>query len=74
MQYVATTKDQADEVLVAMMTGILNGAFAHGIGKDTRESLKAAFRNSSIPFPHWIEHDDGPQKLIEMLTLATADL
>jgi hypothetical protein len=41
-----------------MMAGILNGAFVHHLGKDTKEKLKAVFRNASIPFPQWIEHHD----------------
>jgi hypothetical protein len=56
------------------MSGILNGLFVHHIGKETKEQLKSAFRNGSIPFPHWIEHHDVQQKIQTILTLATGNL
>jgi len=74
MGALATTKDQANEVFVAMMTGMLNWGLIHGVGKDTREWLKIVFRNNGIPFPHWIEKPDGARKIMEMLRLATADM
>lgn len=74
MQHVANTKDQYDEVMVAMMTGMLNGMFLHNIGQDTRENLKAAFRNSAIPIGHWIEDNKGPKMITDILTMATADM
>lgn len=74
MQNTASTRDQYNEIMIAMMTGILNGQFIHTIWLRTRMDLKNAFRNSAIPFAHWIEEDTWPQKLMALLRLATADL
>lgn len=73
-QYVATNKDQGDEVLIAFMTGMLSGVFSNGLGKDAREMLKVACRNSAIPFPAWAEHIDAPEKIAALLQLATSDM
>jgi hypothetical protein len=59
MQQVATTPDEADEVCVAAMAGLLNGAFTHHLGQGVKEALKAVFRNSAIPFPEWVEFHDA---------------
>jgi hypothetical protein len=40
LQHLASNKEQADQVFVLMMSGILNGLFVHHIGKDTKEQLK----------------------------------
>jgi hypothetical protein len=71
LQQIASWPEQANKVIVLMMAGILNGAFVHHLGKDTKEKLKAVFRNASIPFPQWVEHHDWQKKIQAMLTLAT---
>ncbi len=59
MQQLATTSDQANEVLFAVMMGMMNGAFVHRMGNDTRDKFRAFCRNSAIPFPNWMEHHDA---------------
>jgi hypothetical protein len=74
MQQLATTQDQANELFVAVMVGILNGAMIHHLGAETRDSLRRTCRNSGIPFPNWMEHYDAPQKIQRLLNMITADM
>ena len=74
LQQIASKPEEWNKVIMLMMAGILNWAFVHHIWKQTKEDLKWVFRNSSIPFPQWIEHYDGAKKIQTMLQLATADM
>lgn len=74
LQHLASSKQESDQVFLLMMAGMLNGLFIHHLGKDTKEQLKGSFRNSSIPFPQWIEHHDAQHKIQTILNLATANL
>lgn len=74
MQQLATTQDEANEVFVAMMLGILNGGLTQNLGKDTRDNLRRTCRNSGIPFPPRMEHHDAQQKVQRLLTMITQNL
>ncbi len=74
MQQLATTQDEANEVFVAMMLGILNGGLTQNLGKETRDRLRRTCRNSGIPFPPRMEHHDAQQKVQRLLTMITQNL
>lgn len=74
MQQLASTQEEANEVFVAVMLGILNGAFINNLGMETRDALRRTCRNSGIPFPNWMEHYDAQYKIQRLLNLCTADL
>ena len=73
MQQKASTPAEADEVAVAIMTGILNGAFIHHLWNDTRDALRRVCRNSGFPLTPWMEHFDAPTKIASLLSMITAN-
>ena len=74
MQQLASTQEEANEIFVAVMLGILNGAFINNLGMETRDALRRTCRNSGIPFPNRMEHHDAQYKVQRLLNLCTADL
>ena len=74
MQQLASTQEEANEVFVAVMLGILNGAFINNLGMETRDALRRTCRNSGIPLTKWMEHHDAQYKIQRILNLCTADL
>jgi hypothetical protein len=74
LQQMATTPSQSDDVIIAFISGILNGCFTNNLGKDVREKLKIVGRHSGIPFAHRIEHYDAADKISELLKLASIGL
>jgi hypothetical protein len=74
MQQLAATQEEANEVFVAMMLGILNGALIHNLWAETRDKLRRTCRNSGIPFPNRMEHHDAQKKIQRLLNLCTADM
>lgn len=75
LRSLARNKQEADKVTVLAMAGILCGSFIHSpISSTIKAKLKSLFRSLSLPFPHWIEQPDAPQKIQSILQLATWNL
>lgn len=73
MQQKASTPAEADEVGVAIMTGLLNGAFVHHLSRKTRDDLRRVCRNSWFPLTPWMEYFDAPTRVASLLEMITAN-